>query len=147
MTAVYLFESLILIRRNLNETAVGIPAIDRTQRAAGALLGDRAFRDRNAVGPEMRDHLVRRARGQEAEIVTPCGFVIRREPFDLVGIARPHVDLLVAEQQRGPRRLARARIEYLDLHAEDPAVPLGGTRHVGDIDHEMIERIDLDGHA
>src|SRR5207248_2036946 len=34
-----------------------------------------------------------------------------------------------------------------DLHAEDPAVPLGGTRHVGNIDHEMIERIHLDGHA
>src|SRR6266702_327014 len=73
--------------------------------------------------------------------------MIRREPFDLVGIARPHVDLLVAEQQRCPRRLVRARIEHLDLHAENPAVPLGGTRHVGDIDHEMIECIHLDGHA
>ena len=44
---------------------------------------------------------------------------------------RPHVDLLVAEHQRGPRRLAVARIEHLDLHAEDLAVPLGRARHVG----------------
>src|ERR1700730_5994502 len=40
----------ILIRRNLNETAVGIPAIDRPQRAEGALFPDRALLDRHAAG-------------------------------------------------------------------------------------------------
>src|SRR5467141_1162042 len=51
----------ILIRRNLDQTAIRIPAVDRTQRAAGALLGDRAFLDRNPVGLQMRHDLVRRA--------------------------------------------------------------------------------------
>src|SRR5665647_1142062 len=49
-----------LIRRNLDQAAVGIPAIDRLQRAAGALFLDRAFLDLHAARLEMRDHLVRR---------------------------------------------------------------------------------------
>src|SRR5215207_3093130 len=69
------------------------------------------------------------------------------EPLDLVGAARPHIDFLVAEHQRGPRRLARAGIEHLDLHAENLPVPLGGTRHVGHIDDEMVERVNPDRHA
>src|SRR5450759_2321364 len=68
------------------------------------------------------------------------------EPLDLVGAARPHVDLPVAEHQRRARRFARAGIEHLDLHAEDFLVPLGGTRHIADIDHEMIELGNLDRH-
>ena len=70
--------------------------------------------------------------------------MVRGKPLDLVGVARPHIDFLVAEHQRCSGGLARARIEYPDLHAEDLAVPFGGTRHVGDIDDEMIERVDLD---
>ena len=45
------YASAILIRRNLDQAAVGIPAIDRPQRAAGALFGDRAFLDRDAIAP------------------------------------------------------------------------------------------------
>src|SRR4051794_10511442 len=69
-----------LIRRNLDQAPVRIPAIDRTQRAAGTLFGDRAFLDRHAVGFEMRDHLIRRARGQETQIVAASGLVIGGEP-------------------------------------------------------------------
>src|SRR4051794_37112012 len=138
--------SAALIRRNLDQAAVRIPAIDRPQRAAGALFGDRAFLDCDAVGFEMRDHLVRGACGQKAQIVTACGLVVGGEPLDLVGAARPHVDLLIAEHQRGSRCLARTGIEYADLHAEDGAIPFGGARHVGDVDHEMVEGVHLDGH-
>src|SRR6266436_4179932 len=64
-----------------------------------------------------------------------------------VGIAWPHIDLLMAEHQRRPWRFARARIEHPDLHAEDFLVPLRGMGHVGDVDDDMIERVDLDSHA
>src|SRR4051794_24032865 len=85
------------VRGNLDQAAVGIAAIDRPQRAARALLGDRAFLDHNPVRPEMRDHIIRRARGEEAEVVAAGGFVVGSEPVDLVGVLRPHVDLLVPE--------------------------------------------------
>src|ERR1700722_5982512 len=94
----------------------------------------------------MRDHLVGRTRGEKAQIVAARGFMVGGEPFDLVGVARPHVDLLVAEHQRRPRRLAGAGIEHPDLHAEDFLVPLRRARHVGNIDHEMIDRAYLDSH-
>src|SRR5205807_9907022 len=90
---------------------------------------------------------VRRARGEEAQIVAAGGLMIGGEPLDLVGALGPHVDLLAAEHERGARRLALARIEHLHLHAEDCPVPFGRARDVGDIDHEMIERMDLDRHA
>src|SRR6266566_2059007 len=137
----------ILIRRDLDQAAVGVAAVHRAQRAAGALFGHRAFFDRRAACVEMRDYLFRRARGEKAQIVTPRGFMVRGEPLDLVGTKRSHIDFLVAEDQRGPRRLAGTRIEYPDLHAEDFPIPLGGARHVGDIDDEMIERVNLDRHA
>src|SRR4029077_9259644 len=57
------------IRRDLDQAAVGIAAIDRAQLAAGALLGARTLLDLDAIGLEMRDNLVRRARGEKAEIV------------------------------------------------------------------------------
>src|SRR5215470_11335935 len=57
----------VLIGRNLDEAAVRIAAIDRAQSAAGALLGDRAFLDRNAMRREMRDHLVGCAGGEKTE--------------------------------------------------------------------------------
>src|SRR6201992_1004275 len=95
----------------------------------------------------MRNNLIRCALREEAEIVAAGCFVIRGEPLHLVGAARPDVDLLIAEQERGSRRLARAGVEHLDLHAEDLAVPLGGSRDVGDIDHEMVERVDFDRHG
>src|SRR3984893_2631026 len=101
-----------LIRRNLDQAAVGIPAIDRQDGAARALLFARAFLDRDAVRLEMRDHLVRRARREEAEIVAAGGLMIGGEPLHLVGILRSHIDLLVAEYQRGPPGLARAGIEH-----------------------------------
>jgi len=95
----------------------------------------------------MRDHRFRRSGGEKGQIVAAGGFVVGGEPLDLVGVARPHVDFLVAEDQRGPRRLALARIEHPDLHAEDLCVPFGGTRDIGDVDHEMIEGVDFDGHG
>src|SRR6202022_3242609 len=73
--------------------------------------------------------------------------MVRGEPLDLVGVARPYIDFLVAEDQRCPGRLALARVEHLDLHAEDFSVPFGGARHVRDIDHEMIERVDFERHG
>src|SRR6187402_2919953 len=76
LLAMTVLTSSVCVRRNLDQAPVGIPAIDRTQRTARALLGHRAFRDRDAVRLEMRDHLFRRARCQEAEIVTPCGFMV-----------------------------------------------------------------------
>src|SRR6185436_9349071 len=51
----------ILIRRNLDQAAIRIPAIDRSQRSTGALFGDRAFLDSNPVGFQVRHDLVRRA--------------------------------------------------------------------------------------
>jgi hypothetical protein len=38
------------------------------------------------------------------------------------------------------QRLARARIEYFDLHAEVFLIPLGLACGVADIDHDMIDR-------
>src|SRR5258708_27341414 len=108
----------ILIRRNPDQAAGGIPAIERARRAAGALFCPRTFLDRHAARGQMRHHLFRRAGGEKAQIVAARGFMIRREPLDLVGIAWPHIDLLMAEHQRRPWRLARTRIENPDLHAE-----------------------------
>src|ERR1700687_1274604 len=95
----------------------------------------------------MRDHLVRRARGEKVQVLAAGGFMVGGEPLDLVGVARPHINLLVAEDKRCPRRLAGAGIEYGDLHAEDLLVPLRGARHIGDVDHEMIEGMDFDRHG
>src|SRR2546430_453242 len=95
----------------------------------------------------MRHHLFWRARGQKTQIVAPGGLMVGGEPFHLVGAVGPHIDLLVAEHQGGPRRLARTRIEHPDLHAENGCVPFCGTRDVGNIYHEMIERVDFHGHA
>jgi hypothetical protein len=125
---------------DLDQTAIGITTIDRDQHAAGALLFYRAFLDRYAVIVQMRDHLFRRARCEKAQIVAACGFMVRGEPLDLIGISWPHVDFLVAKDQRRPRRLAVAWIEHLYLHAKYLVVPLGGTRDIADIDNEMIER-------
>src|SRR6185437_6166213 len=97
-----------LIGGNLDQVAVGVAAIDRTQRAARALSGNRALLDRHAARLEMRHHLIRGASGEKAKIVAADGFMVHREPFDLVGIAWTHIDLLLAEDKRCPRRLARA---------------------------------------
>jgi hypothetical protein len=40
-----------------------------------------------------------------------------------------------------------ARIEYSDLHAEDLSVPFRCPRDIGDIDHDMIERVDPELHG
>src|SRR4051812_4076937 len=137
----------IHVRRNLDQAPIRIPAIDRAQRAAGALPGNRAFLDRDAMCLQMRHHLVRRGGGQEAQILAAGGLVVRGEPFHLVGIARPDVDLLVTELKGSPRRFAAAGVEHLDFHAQDLAIPLGGNSDLGDVDHEMIESFDLDRHA
>ena len=94
----------------------------------------------------MRDHFIRRARGEKAQVVAAGGHMVGGEPVDLVAIDRPHVDLLVAEVQRGPRYPAPAGIEHPDLHAEDFCVPLRRARHISDVDDEMVEGIDLDRH-
>src|SRR5579872_3599846 len=73
--------------------------------------------------------------------------MIGGEPLDLVGDARPHIDLLNTEHQRRPDRLAMAGIEHSHLHPEHLLIPIDGARHVGDIDHDMIERVDLDRHG
>src|SRR4051812_39543149 len=114
----------ILIRRNLDQTAVWIAAIGRAQCTACALFGHRAFLHSDAAGTQMRNHLLWRRRGEKAQIVAARGLEVRSEPLDLVGIARAHIDLLVTEYQRGARRLAAARIEHPDLHAEHLVVPL-----------------------
>src|SRR3954463_4831509 len=136
-----------LIRRNLDQAAIRIPAIDRAQRAAGALLGNRALFDRDAMCLQMRHPLGGTRGGEEAQILAAGGLVVRGEPLHLVGIARPDVDLLVTELQRSPRRFAAAGVEHLDFHAENLAVPRGGHCDVRDVDHEMIEGFDLDRHA
>src|ERR1700694_172441 len=84
-TALGASRRISLIRRNLDQTAVGIPAIDRVQHAAGALFLDRTFLDRHAVRPEMRGHRLRSAGGEKAQIVTAGGFVIGGVTTDLVG--------------------------------------------------------------
>src|SRR5882724_5670689 len=138
---------LRFIRRNFDQAAVGIAAIDRPQHAAGALFCHRAFFDGHAMRFEMRDHLLRRLRGEKAQIVAAGGLMVGREPLRLVGIKWPHIDLLVAEDQRGPGCLAFARIEHPDLHAEDCSIPLRRARHVRNIDHQVIERVDLESHG
>ncbi len=66
MTSVCVSRPILLIRRNLDQTAVGIPAIDRAQHPAGAQSCHWAFLDRHAVRVEMRNHLLWRARGEKA---------------------------------------------------------------------------------
>src|SRR5580704_10053429 len=73
--------------------------------------------------------------------------MVSREPLDLAGVARPDIDFLVAEHQRCAGCPAGTGVEHPDLHAEDFSVPFGRARHVGDIDDEMIERVDLDRHV
>src|SRR3954454_7371438 len=136
----------VLIGRDLDQAAVGVAAVDRSQGAAGALLGDRAFLDVDAVGLQMRHHLLGCAGCEKAEIATPCGFPGGGEPLDLVGVVRPYIDLLIAEHERGSRHLALARIEHPDLHAENGVVPIGRPRHVRNIDHEMVDRAYFDRH-
>jgi hypothetical protein len=46
-----------------------------------------------------------------------------------------------------PRRFAATGVEHLDFHAENLAVPLRCHRDIGDVDHEMIEGVNLDRHA
>src|SRR4051812_41505411 len=87
----------ILIRRNFDQAAVGVAAIYRAQRTARTLLGHRAFLDRDATAFEMRDDLLRPGRGEKAQIVAAGGLMVGGEPLHLVGIVRPHIDLLVAE--------------------------------------------------
>src|SRR5205807_1919931 len=87
-----------LIRRNLDQAAVGVAAVDRSQRAARALLGYRTLLDRHAAGRKMRDHVFRRGRSKKAQIVAAGGLVVGGEPLHFVGVARPHIDLLVAER-------------------------------------------------
>src|SRR4051794_35965888 len=87
----------LLIRRNLDQAAVGVAAVDRAQRAARALLDDRALFDGDAAGGQMRDHLVRAHRGEEAQVVAAGRLMVAGEPLHLVGVARAHIDLLVAE--------------------------------------------------
>ena len=53
--------ALALIRRNLDQAAVGIAAIDRSYRPAGALFRHRAFLDRHATRFQMRHDFIRRA--------------------------------------------------------------------------------------
>src|SRR3954470_14990013 len=116
----------VLIRGNLNQAAVGIAAIHRSERAARALFCHRAFLDRNATGVKMRDDLFGARGSEKAQIVAARGLMVGGEPFHLVGIARTYVALLVAEHQRGARRLAAAGIEHSYFHAEHVSVPLGG---------------------
>src|SRR6478609_6093041 len=74
-----------LIRRNLDQAAVGIPAVDRPQRPAGALFHHRSFFDHNAARLEMHHHLLRRTRREEAQIIAARRLVVGGEPLDLVG--------------------------------------------------------------
>jgi hypothetical protein len=46
-----------------------------------------------------------------------------------------------------PRRFAAARVEHPYFHAEDFAIPLNGAHDVGDVDDEVVEGLDLDGHT
>src|SRR5436305_8345984 len=87
----------ILIRRNLDQAAVGVAAIYRAQRTARTLLGHRAFLDCDSAAFEMCDDFVGPGRGEKAQIVAAGGLMVGGEPLHLVGIVRPHIDLLVAE--------------------------------------------------
>ena len=86
---------LALVGRDLDQAAVRIAAIHRPQRAARALPGVRALLDRHAARPEMRDHLsgVLAVRKHRSSLPAASWSAVNHS--HLVGVERPHIDLLL----------------------------------------------------
>src|SRR5271166_5647501 len=127
---------------DLDQIAVRIAAIyrpDWTQRA-GAL--HRSGEDRHATVVQMADHLIRRCRGDEAQIAGAGRVVHPGDPASRIGIRRAHVDLLAAELQRG----AVVGAEFLALHAEHAQIPGGGDFHVLHVQHDVADAVDGEAH-
>src|SRR5581483_8526038 len=133
----------INVGRDLDQAAVGIAAVHGHQRAAraGALVWS-GF-DRNTASLEMRHHGIRAGAGQEAQVLAARRLMVRREPLDLAGRNRPHVDLHRTEPQHGDWPI-RPRFERLSRHAEHALVPASRSFDVAHVEHEVIERIDFD---
>ena len=137
----------ILIRRNLDQAAEKIPAADRSQRAAGALFGDRAFLDLDPVGFQVRHHFVR-ALEVEEQTVAPGGFVVGGERSTLSAPpGRTFIFWLPNTSDRLRLRFARSRIEHLDFHAENLPGHRGERATSDTFDDEMVERVNPDRHA
>src|SRR5580700_11178405 len=98
---------------DLNQIAVRIAAIYRADRTKRASPLGRAGIDRHTAVVQMAHHPVWRRGGDEAEIAGTGCVVRSSDPTSLIGAARPNVDLLAAELQRG----AVVRAEILPLHA------------------------------
>ena len=84
----------LLVRRDLDQIAVGIAAIDRDDDAHGAVLFAGPFLDGDAAAPEMVRHLLRRRPGQEAKVVAARRDLPAGEPLLLRRRLGPQVDLL-----------------------------------------------------
>ena len=87
---------------DLDDVQVGVAEVDAADEAGGAGALDRAFLDRDAVRGEVRDHLLQRAGGDQAQV----GAAGRRATgFRLEFVTGPvQVDLAVAEGKGGAPR-------------------------------------------
>jgi len=101
MTAVVASTDIPLIRRNLDQTAVGIPAIHRLDRSQRALFGDRTRLDRDAAAMQVLDHVLGPDCGDEAKVGGAGPAVHAGEPRARIAVMRAQVDLLAAELQCG----------------------------------------------
>src|SRR5436190_4200532 len=136
----------LLVRRDFDQIAVGITAIDRDENAERAVLLAGPFLDGDTAALEMVRHLLRRRFGQEAEIVAAGRDGAAGEPLLLRCRLGPQVDLLPAEMHRG-HFPAGSRLGDHALHAEHALVPGGGDLDVLHVDDEVIEGFDGQGHG
>jgi hypothetical protein len=81
------------------------------------------------------------ASAREAQVVAAGRRVMPREPRLLAGVDRPQVQLLVAEPHDRPA------LGDLPPHAEHAPVPLGGRLEVGDVEDQVVDALDGEGHT
>jgi len=93
----------------------------------------------------VRQHLRHRQGRDEAQVAAAGLRAGAGEPGHGVGVARAQVDLLAAKAQgHAP---AGARVEVLALQAQRALVPGGAGLHVGHVQHDVVEAVDLQGHG
>src|SRR5215813_6317216 len=78
---------------DLDQVAVGVAAVDRRHRPERASALDRSGLEAYLAGLEMRDHLLGRVLGDEAQVIAARDRVSAGEPGHRVGIDRAEVDL------------------------------------------------------
>src|SRR4051794_19895507 len=131
------------IGRDFHQVAIGIAAVHRLHGSQRTGAFSRACQDGDAAVVQVRDHLIRWRRGDEAEVGGAGSVVVAGDPGARIGAARAHVDLLPAELQRG----AVVRAEVLALHAEYALIPGGGDLHVLHVQHDVVDAVDGEAHV